>query len=81
MKTAISIENELLHQADDAARRMGLSRSGFFAEAVRDFLNKERREQMVRTLNEVYAGGMDQSDARILKGIKRKVRNAVKERS
>ena len=46
MKTAISIDDALLQEADETAERMGLSRSRLFALAVGDFLQKQRREQM-----------------------------------
>ena len=78
MKTAISIEDELLKKADEAARRMGLSRSRLFALAVVDFLHRQQKEQMLRSLNEVY--GQDaQAEKELLKGIKTKVRRAVRE--
>jgi metal-responsive CopG/Arc/MetJ family transcriptional regulator len=38
MKTAISIDDELLRAADHAAQGMGVSRSRLFALAVGDFL-------------------------------------------
>ena len=53
MKTAISIDDVLLHEADETARRMGLSRSRLFALAVGDFLHRKREEQMLLRLNEV----------------------------
>ncbi|MGH9625047.1 MAG: hypothetical protein ACRD6B_03425 [Bryobacteraceae bacterium] len=40
MKTAISVDDKLLQQADETAKRMGLSRSRFFALAVDDFLQR-----------------------------------------
>jgi predicted transcriptional regulator len=80
MKTAISIEDGLLRDADETARRMGLSRSRFFALAVGDFLRRQRREQMLLRLNEVYANGMEPAEKRLLKGIKTRVRRTVKER-
>ena len=80
MKTAISIDDALLREADKTARLMGLSRSRLFAVAVGDFLRRRRREQMLRQLNEVYAAGMEPADAPLLKGIRDKVRRAVKER-
>lgn len=80
MKTAISIDNGLLQEADATARRMGLSRSRLFALAVRDFLKRKRREQMLRQLNEVYAAGMEPAEKPLLKAIKAKVRRTVKER-
>jgi metal-responsive CopG/Arc/MetJ family transcriptional regulator len=80
MKTAISINDGLLREADKTARRMGLSRSRLFAVAVGDFLQRQRRERMLRQLNEVYAAGMEPADAPLLKGIRDKVRRGVKER-
>jgi hypothetical protein len=80
MKTAISMDDGLLQEADETARRMGLSRSRLFALAVGDFLQRKRREQMLLRLNEVYAKGKEPAETRLLKGIKVKVRRAVKER-
>jgi metal-responsive CopG/Arc/MetJ family transcriptional regulator len=79
VKTAISINSELLEQADEAARRMGLSRSGLFSLAIGDFLERKRREHILFRLNEVYADGIDRAEKRLLKGIKAKVRRTVKE--
>jgi predicted transcriptional regulator len=80
MKTAISINDGLLQEADETARQMGVSRSRLFALAVGDFLQRQRREQMLLRLNEVYAKGMEPAETPLLKGIKSKVRRAVKER-
>ena len=81
MKTAISIDDRLLQEADETARLMGLSRSRLFALAVGDFLQRQRREQMLLRLNEVYAEGMEPVERRLLKGIKAKVRRAVRKRA
>jgi hypothetical protein len=80
MKTAISIDGELLQEADETARIMGLSRSRLFALALGDFLQQRRREQMLLRLNEVYADGMEPRDKPLLNGIRVKVRRAVTER-
>ena len=80
MKIAISIDDGLLHQADETARRMGVSRSRLFALAVGDFLERQRREKILHQLNEVYAEGMEPTEEPLLKGIKRKVRRVVKQR-
>ncbi len=80
MKTAISIDDELLKEADETAKLMGLSRSRLFALAVRNFLQRQRQEQMLRRLNEVYATGAEPAEKRLLKGIKAKARRTVKER-
>jgi len=80
MKTAISIDDGLLREADETARLMGLSRSRLFAVAVSDFLKRQRQEQMLLRLNEVYAKGMQPAEKRLLNRIKAKVRRTVKER-
>jgi metal-responsive CopG/Arc/MetJ family transcriptional regulator len=80
MKTAVSIESDLLREADEAARLMGLSRSRLFALAVGDFLQRQRKQKILENLNEVYAAGPEPKEKSLLKGIKAKVRRAVKER-
>jgi metal-responsive CopG/Arc/MetJ family transcriptional regulator len=80
MKTAISINDGLLREADEAARLMRLSRSRLFALAVGEFLKRRRREEMLLRLNEVYANGVDPAEIRLVARIKNKLRPAVKER-
>jgi metal-responsive CopG/Arc/MetJ family transcriptional regulator len=80
MKTAISINDDLLQEADAAAQLMGMSRSRLFARAVGEFLKRNREEQMLRRLNEVYAGTRDPREKPLLKSIKAKVRPLVKDR-
>jgi metal-responsive CopG/Arc/MetJ family transcriptional regulator len=79
MKTAISIEDELLKEVDETARAMGLSRSRLFALAVGDFLRMQRQERMLLRLNEVYADETEPAEENLLKGITAKVRRTVKE--
>ena len=55
MKTAISVEDTLMQQADDAARELGLSRSALVAQALRDFLRQRHRAQITEQLNRAYA--------------------------
>lgn len=80
MKTAISIDDGLLKEADETARLLGLSRSRLFALAVDDFLRKQRQVQMLLRLNEVYANGVEPEERRLLNKIKAKVRPTVKDR-
>jgi metal-responsive CopG/Arc/MetJ family transcriptional regulator len=49
MKIAISIDDEILREADEEAGRMGLSRSRLLAMAVGEFLRRQRQEQMLRS--------------------------------
>lgn len=80
MKTTISIDDRILREADETARRIGLSRSRFFAMAAGDFLQRRRQEQMLLRLNEVYLSEQKPAEKRLLRGIKAKTRRTVKDR-
>ena len=56
MKTAISIPDEIFEKAERAAKKLGVSRSELYAKAVRDFVERYRRENLTEKLNEVYSG-------------------------
>ena len=78
MKIAISIDDEILREADEEARRMGLSRSRLFAMAIGEFLRRQRQEQMLVRLNDVYANDTEPAGKSLLEGIKAKSRPTVK---
>lgn len=68
MKTAISIPDDLFQEADDFAKRRGISRSGLYSDAVAEYLERRRREDITARLNEVLAkepDGLDPVMARI----------------
>jgi len=79
MKTAVSMEDSLLREADKTAKRMGLSRSRLFALAVGDFLERQRRDQMLSQLNEVYADRTDPAEGMLLKSVKAKSRRTLRD--
>ena len=56
MKTAISIEDELFKQAEEAAKELGLSRSALFSQAVEEFIRSHMPSEITRKYNEVYSG-------------------------
>jgi metal-responsive CopG/Arc/MetJ family transcriptional regulator len=78
MKTAISVDDELISEADNAAREMGLSRSRLIATALEAYLRKRRQDEITARLNEVYAE-VDPDEARLLKLIKAKFRATIKD--
>ncbi len=80
VRIAISVDDRLLYEADETARLMGLSRSRLFALAVGDFLQRQRQEQMLVRLNEVYTGQLEPAEKGLLTRIKAKVRPAAKYR-
>jgi metal-responsive CopG/Arc/MetJ family transcriptional regulator len=55
MKTAISIPDGVFDAADAVARRLGLSRSQLYSQAVEEFVRKHRDDDVTRTLNRVYS--------------------------
>jgi metal-responsive CopG/Arc/MetJ family transcriptional regulator len=80
MKTAISLDDHLLEQADETARRMGVSRSGLFALALQDYLRRRRQQEVAEQLNQVYTGKPDPSEQRTTAHMKAKFRSTIKER-
>jgi len=55
LKTAISIPEDIYRDAEDAAKRLGMTRSRLYSEAVADYLNRYRKEDVKARLNEVHA--------------------------
>jgi metal-responsive CopG/Arc/MetJ family transcriptional regulator len=54
MKTAISIPNNIFEQAESLARKLKISRSELFTEAVKVYLKENHVEDVTAKLNEVY---------------------------
>ena len=55
MKTAVSIPNPLFQQAERRARKLGVSRSEFYARALERLLRQEPDLDVTRALEAVYA--------------------------
>jgi len=56
MKTAISIPDELFTVAEDAAKRLGVSRSELYRRALREFLAEHDVRAVTEALDAVYSG-------------------------
>jgi hypothetical protein len=54
MKTAISIPDPVFRSAESLARRLGVSRSQLYANAVADFVARHRQSKVTEKLNAVY---------------------------
>lgn len=57
MKTAISIPDKLFRKADRFAKKLGMTRSRLYAEAVEKYLKESNGSDITKRLNEVYPGG------------------------
>lgn len=53
MKTAVSIPDELFRQADEAAERLGKSRSQLYREALADYLSRRDPAAVTRALDDL----------------------------
>jgi metal-responsive CopG/Arc/MetJ family transcriptional regulator len=54
MKTAISIPNDVFEAAEKLARRLGVSRSQLYTNAVSEFLRRHFGDKVTEKLNEIY---------------------------
>lgn len=64
MKTAISIPNNIFEQAESLARKLKISRSQLFTEAVKVYLKENHVEDVTAKLDEVYGNaesGLDKT--------------------
>ena len=60
MKTAISVPDQTFSRVDDAAKRLGVSRSEFFARAAERWLTDLERDDVTQAINRALeAAGED----------------------
>ena len=78
MKTAISVDGELLNETDRAARELGLSRSRLISVALQDYLRHRRQEQITEQLNRAYSKP-DPTEARAMKNMRAKFRSTIRD--
>lgn len=76
MKTAISLDGQLLKEADQTARDLGLSRSRLFSLALENYLRQRRQEQLLDQLNQAYSNEPNPAEAPNLKA---KFRSTIKD--
>jgi len=62
MKTAVSIPDELFESAEGFARRLGMTRSELYAQALRCYLREHGGEGITERLDEVYDAGDGEAD-------------------
>ena len=62
-----------MKQADEAARDLGLSRSGLIADALRDYLRKRRQSLISEQLNHAYAIEPSPEERRLVRKLRTKL--------
>lgn len=55
MKTAVSIPDPVFEEADQLAKKMGVSRSELYASAIQAYVQAHRADDITEALNRVYS--------------------------
>jgi metal-responsive CopG/Arc/MetJ family transcriptional regulator len=79
MKTAISVDDDLITEADRTAREMGVSRSRLFSLALENYLRNREHGKILEQLNRVYADEAG-ADKLMAKRLKAKFRKTIGEK-
>ncbi len=62
-----------MEEADNAARDLGLSRSGLIAEALREYLKRRLQARVSKQLNQAYANGTSPEDRKLVRKLRTKL--------
>ena len=62
MKTAISIREPLLKEADELAKQLAIPRSRLIAQALEEFLERRRNLELLERINRAYSEEPDQEE-------------------
>ena len=63
MKTAISLPDPVFEEAEALAKQLGVSRSELYTKALKAYLQKYNREQILHKLNQIYAEEPSEADS------------------
>ncbi len=74
VKTAVSIDETLYSAVEEAAAELQLTRSGLYALALREFLERRRGQQLTERFNAVYDGTIDPHDQTMMRGMRERQR-------
>ena len=63
VKTAVSIEAELLEETDSIAEGLDIPRSRLVALALEDYIRRFRNKQLLHRINDAYRDGPDEDES------------------
>ncbi len=69
IRASVSIDETLFADAERAAAELQLSRSGLYALALREFLERRESQRLLNELNAVYDGSPDPNTEALLQGM------------
>jgi metal-responsive CopG/Arc/MetJ family transcriptional regulator len=67
MKTAISLPDSVFDEAEALAKQLGVSRSELYTKALKAYLRKYNRNQILAKLNQVYSEESSELDPVVAK--------------
>ncbi len=76
MKIAISLPDELFHEAEALASRLGLSRSALYAAALEDFISRDRAKRASERLAAIYLAESSDLDAAVARAQRRTLKRS-----
>lgn len=77
VKTAISVRADLFKKIEAMCRRLGISRSQFFAQAAEQFLENNRNRRLRQQIDEAHADGLLPEEEDLLRAIKGRQRTLI----
>ena len=74
VKTGISLDADLFDAAERLAKELRLSRSGLYARALEELIERQRSQKLLDDLNAAYGGPPDPEDEALMRGVKHTMR-------
>ena len=72
IKTAISLDENLLKHVDKLSEEMQISRSRLFTLAMNEYLKKQENQALLARLNQAYADGHSEEEGMLMQSMKDK---------
>ncbi len=72
VKTAISIESDLLDKASDIAQELEISRSQVVSQALEEFIQHYRNRQLLEQINSTFDDMPNEDEEQMLKAMRQK---------
>ncbi len=77
VKTAVSLQEELLEQVDALANEMKVSRSRVFMLALKDYLLRHENQQLLEKINRAYQDAPDADEQKLIRKMQRHQRKVA----
>ena len=81
IKTAISLDENLLKRIDELSKEMQISRSRLFTLAMDDYLKKQENQALLARLNQAYADQPSEEEETLMQSMKDKHSRMVDQES